>query len=187
LACPGVPDFYQGNELWDFSLVDPDNRRAVDEGAREKLLTEVCSLGDQPGEALDAIFAAPEDGRAKLYVMWRLLRLRAARETLFREGGYTAVRVAGARARHALAFARRHAGELCVTVVPRLMVGLGVATGKLPCGAIWEDTRIELPFAAEGSGLVDAITGREHRVEAGGLALAALLGRASVAVLTSGG
>ena len=187
LTSPGVPDTYQGNELWDFSLVDPDNRRAVDYGAREKLLAEVCALGDQPGEALDAIFAAPEDARAKLYVMWRLLRLRAAREALFREGGYTAVRVTGARSRHALAFARRREGELCVTVVPRLMVGLGVATGKLPCGAIWEDTRIELPFAAEGSGLVDAITGREHRVEAGGLALAALLGRASVTVLTAGG
>ncbi len=67
------------------------------------------------------------------------------------------------------------------------MVGLGVKTGELPCGAIWEDTRIELPFVAEGAALRDVVTGREHRIGNGGLALARLLERAPVAVLISGG
>ena len=187
LTSPGVPDIYQGNELWDFSLVDPDNRRPVDYALREKLLAQVSALGETPGAALDAVFGDLADGRAKLYLVWRLLQLRAAREALFRDGGYTAVRTTGSRARHAIAFARRHEGEICVTVAPRLMVGLGVATGQLPCGAIWADTRIELPFAGADARLRDVVTGREHRVVEGGLALADLLARAPVAVLISGG
>ena len=187
LTSPGVPDTYQGNELWDFSLVDPDNRRPVDYALREKLLAQVGVLGDAPGAELGRLFGELEDGRAKLYLMWRLLHLRAAREELFREGGYAAVRTTGARARHAVAFARRLGSDLCITVAPRLMVGLGVKTGALPCGAIWEDTRIEIPFAAEGTVLRDVIAGRQHRVAKGGLALADLLHRAPVAVLISGG
>jgi (1->4)-alpha-D-glucan 1-alpha-D-glucosylmutase len=187
LTSPGVPDTYQGNELWDFSLVDPDNRRPVDYALREKLLGQVSALGDEPGEELDRIFGALDDGRAKLYLVWRLLHLRAAREALFREGGYTAVRTTGTHSRHAVAFARRRAGEVCVTVAPRLLVGLGVKTGELPCGATWGDARIEIPFVAEGTVLRDVVAGREHRVAGGGLALAELLERAPVAVLISTG
>ncbi len=187
LTSPGVPDIYQGNELWDFSLVDPDNRRPVDYALREKLLAQLAAFGAAPGAAADAVFGSLEDGRAKLWLVWRLLQLRAARERLFRDGGYTAVRGIGARSRHAIAFARRHEGELCVTVAPRLMVGLGVKMGSLPCGAIWADTRIELPFAAEGAMLRDVVTGREHRVVGGALALADVLRSAPVAVLISGG
>ncbi len=187
LTSPGVPDTYQGNELWDFSLVDPDNRRPVDYALREKLLDEASALGEEPGAELDRVFGELEDGRAKLYLMWRLLHLRAAREELFREGGYAAVRTTGARPRHAVAFARRLGSELSITVAPRLMVGLGVKTGGLPCGAIWEDTRIEIPFVAEGAVLRDVVTGDEHRVAQGGLALAELLRRAPVAVLISRG
>ncbi|MBC8023258.1 MAG: malto-oligosyltrehalose synthase, partial [Burkholderiales bacterium] len=79
LTSPGVPDIYQGNETWDFSLVDPDNRRPVDYERRRRMLGELAKLGDKPGAALGEIFRGLDDGRAKLYVVWRLLQLRTAR------------------------------------------------------------------------------------------------------------
>jgi (1->4)-alpha-D-glucan 1-alpha-D-glucosylmutase len=186
LTSPGVPDCYQGNEIWDFSLVDPDNRRPVDYELRSDLLARLEALGPVPGrDALDEIFHHLEDGRAKLYVIWRLLQLRRERETLFRDGGYMAIRTSGARARHALAFARRQAREFSITVVPRMMVGLGLQPGALPCGAaVWGDTRIELPFLNEGDVLRDALSGAEIAVTGGGLAIADILERVPVAVLT---
>jgi (1->4)-alpha-D-glucan 1-alpha-D-glucosylmutase len=183
---PGVPDTYQGNELWDFSLVDPDNRRPVDYALRKRLLDEVSALGERPAGALDAIFADLEDGRAKLYVMWRLLQLRKSREALFLHGSYTPVRVAGELSRHAVSFARRHAGASVITVAPRLMAGMGVTPGHLPCGARWKDTRIELPFLARDAVLRDVVTGHEHRLDGHRLSLAALLDRAPLAVLVHG-
>jgi (1->4)-alpha-D-glucan 1-alpha-D-glucosylmutase len=185
LTSPGVPDCYQGNEVWDFSLVDPDNRRPVDYARRRALLDGLEALGDSPGhEALREIFTGLEDGRAKLYVMWRLLQLRKSREELFRDGTYAAVRVTGTQAKHAIAFARRHGHQVAVTVIPRLLATLGIGVGQLPCGADpWGDTRIELPFVEEGTVLRDAITGEEMRVTNGGVAVGALLARAPVAVL----
>jgi (1->4)-alpha-D-glucan 1-alpha-D-glucosylmutase len=186
LASPGVPDIYQGNEVWDFSLVDPDNRRPVDYRARHAMLAEIRALGDTPGPALDAMFTNLEDGRAKLHVVWRLLALRREREALFLEGGYTAVRATGPGARHVVAFARRHAREAVIAVVPRLVTGLGVGTGVLPCGErTWGDTRIDLPFLEDGTEVRDALTGSVHVVAGGGLPLAAILARLPVALLVT--
>ncbi|MBC8021758.1 MAG: hypothetical protein H7Y14_01480, partial [Burkholderiales bacterium] len=80
-------------------------------------------------------------------------------------------------------FARRHESGACITVAPRLVAGLGIQPGELPCGAAWQDTRIELGFLKEGDVLVDAISGESHRVANGGLAMKDLLQRATVAVL----
>jgi (1->4)-alpha-D-glucan 1-alpha-D-glucosylmutase len=183
---PGVPDCYQGNEIWDFSLVDPDNRRPVDYERRRDLLGHLEALGDNPtAQALAEIFRNLEDGRAKLYVMWRLLQLRRKREALFRDGGYMAIRTTGEHARHALAFARRNGKEFSITLVPRLMVGLGIQPGALPCGPeVWGDTRIELPFLAQEDALRNVLSGEEVRVAGGGIAIADILARAPVAVLT---
>ena len=184
LTSPGVPDIYQGNEIWDFSLVDPDNRRAVDYGLRRAMLAQVQALGAAPGRELDRLFANLDGGGAKLYVVWRLLALRRAHEQLFLEGGYTAVRASGQGARHLVAFARRHGRGVAVTVVPRLVTGLGIEPGELPCGAhVWADTRIELPFVDDGTELTDTLAGTRHSVESGGLAVARLLARLPVAVL----
>jgi (1->4)-alpha-D-glucan 1-alpha-D-glucosylmutase len=180
---PGVPDTYQGNEVWDFSLVDPDNRRPVDYAARARMLDELEKLGDAPGPKVRDIFDRLEDGRAKLWVIWRLLRLRNQHEALFRQGGYTPVRAPGARAKNLIAFARRHEGASCITVAPRLVAGLGLKPGGLPCGEVWENTRIELPFLPEGTELTDVITGSRHRVVHGGIELDVLLALAPVAVL----
>jgi (1->4)-alpha-D-glucan 1-alpha-D-glucosylmutase len=183
---PGVPDCYQGNETWDFSLVDPDNRRPVDYDRRSSMLAQIERLGERPPEsAVSEIFHRLPDGRAKLFVTWRLLQLRRAREALFREGGYTALRVTGEKSRHAVAFARRRGKEACITVVPRLMFGLGMDPGALPVGGLWGDARVELPFLEDGEVLRDAITGRELRVAGGGLALSDVLAVGSVAVLAT--
>jgi (1->4)-alpha-D-glucan 1-alpha-D-glucosylmutase len=150
------------------------------------MLGELRALGDASGPAIESIYANLEDGRAKLHVIWRLLALRRQNEQLFLKGGYTAVRVSGPRARHVVAFARQHAGETAITVVPRLVAGLGLVSGELPCGtSVWEETRVDLPFLDEGLRLREALTGRQHRVERGGLSLACLLERAPLAVLTS--
>jgi (1->4)-alpha-D-glucan 1-alpha-D-glucosylmutase len=184
LTSPGVPDIYQGAELWDFSLVDPDNRRAVDYERRRALLAALEGMAPAPEAALRDMLANLPDARAKLYVIWRLLQLRKDHEALFRHGGYTAVRTSGLKARHLVAFTRRHGGEALVTVAPRLIAGLGVATGAVPCDAsLWGDTRIELPMFKEGTVLRDVLTGAELRVASGGLAAAALLARFPVAVL----
>jgi (1->4)-alpha-D-glucan 1-alpha-D-glucosylmutase len=93
------------------------------------------------------------------------------------------VRTTGARAKNLIAFARRHERSVCVTVAPRLVAGLGIRPGELPCGEVWGDTRIELPFLEKGVELMNVITGERHRVEGGGIALAQLLSSAPVAVL----
>jgi (1->4)-alpha-D-glucan 1-alpha-D-glucosylmutase len=183
LTSPGVPDCYQGNEIWDFSLVDPDNRRPVDYAKRRAMLAALQAAGDS-AERLRAIFADLADGRAKLYLYWRLLALRRDREALFLNGGYTALRTRGARAQHLVAYARRHAGETAITVAPRLIASLGVRPGVLPCGPeVWSDTRIDLPFLAEGDALHDVLAQRSHTVSAGGIAAADLFAETPVAVL----
>jgi len=184
---PGVPDCYQGNELLDLSLVDPDNRRPVDYEVRRGLLDRLSALPEAPGDAqLREVFTSSADGRAKLYLMWRLLRLRHEREALFLEGAYVPLHTSGTHARHAVAYARRHGKQAVVTVVPRLVATLGLEPGELPCGtAVWGDTRVDAPFLAADAELRDVVTGRAVRLEHGGIALGALLAAAPVAVLAA--
>ena len=181
---PGVPDTYQGNEIWDFSLVDPDNRRPVDYALRARLLDGLQKLGEPNPQALRDLLDHLPDGRAKLYVIWRLLQLRKQHEELFKHGGYTAVRTSGERGKHLIAFARRHDGHTLVTVAPRMIAGLGVRQGQCPCGPqLWGDARVDMPFLKDGTVLRDVLGGREHRVENGGLDVAALLTDFPAAVL----
>ncbi len=184
LTSPGVPDTYQGNETWDYSLVDPDNRRPVDYERRRAMLAGLERLAEAPEVALAEILASLEDGRAKMFVLWRLLQLRGEREALFRLGGYTPLRVIGERARHVVAFARRHGGECVITVVPRLVTSLGIRPRALPCGAaVWADTRVEIGFLKEGATLRNAFTERHHRVERGGIDASVLLHDFPIAVI----
>ena len=148
LTSPGIPDVYQGNELWDFSLVDPDNRRAVDYARRRTLLAELersFGSGAENAAQARALFDSIDDGRLKLYVIWRALALRARRPGLFERGRYVALPVAGAHAAHICAFARVHEGGSAVTVVPRLLLDLTAGTTRSPLGTVWADTRIVLP------------------------------------------
>ncbi len=144
LTAPGVPDIYQGNEIWDFSLVDPDNRRAVDYRRRRALLAELQHA--DPGTAPRALAQRMEDGRAKLLLTWKTLQLRRAHPQLFRDGDYRRLRVRGVRAQHVCAFARRLRQQSLVVIAPRLYRRLLGDEGGLPLGeAVWGETLIELP------------------------------------------
>jgi (1->4)-alpha-D-glucan 1-alpha-D-glucosylmutase len=153
LTVPGVPDTYQGNELWEFNLVDPDNRRAVDYGVRRRILQEFRELCDSNCEQL-APFARElatnmDDGRIKLYLTSKVLNLRKQRPELFQEGEYIPLEIAGERAKHLFAFARTYEEQTIIVAVPRLFAQFSGGEPRMPSGEeIWQDTRIEVPRQA---------------------------------------
>src|SRR2546423_15689598 len=105
----GVPNFYQGTELWDLILLDPDNRRPVDYDLRRRLLDDIRRLDDDGitlAEAARQMVDSKEDGRIKLYLIWRALRFRRGHATLFAEGDYVPLVATGTQAKHVVAFAR---------------------------------------------------------------------------------
>jgi (1->4)-alpha-D-glucan 1-alpha-D-glucosylmutase len=146
MTVPGVPDLYQGNEFWDFSLVDPDNRRPVDYAAREHALQEPLP----PVELL----ANWRDGRIKQALIAQVLNLRVEYAELFRRGSYQALEVLGSQAHNVLAFAREHAGKQAIVIVPVRCATL-LENGAVPqVDALrWGDTRVVLPFAASATNL----------------------------------
>jgi (1->4)-alpha-D-glucan 1-alpha-D-glucosylmutase len=160
VASPGVPDFYQGSEFWDFSLVDPDNRRPVDFARRRDALAELdAELAQRPrGELARELFRRYDDGRVKLYLTAQALRARRTFARLFREGAYLAMPVGGERARHAVAFARRRGDESAFLIAPRLSAALLESSESLAGSAAWADTWAELP-QARGERYVDLFTG----------------------------
>ncbi|WP_447975295.1 malto-oligosyltrehalose synthase [Nitrospira sp. Kam-Ns4a] len=150
VAAPGVPDFYQGTELWDFSLVDPDNRRPVDYARRVRLLAELDQACARPGDArrelVRDLVRTFEDGRIKLYVTATALRYRRAQAALFREGEYVPLESGGPKRDHVCAFTRLHGERAAVVVVPRLVAGLAPEGAVLPfTEEVWGDTWIAVP------------------------------------------
>jgi (1->4)-alpha-D-glucan 1-alpha-D-glucosylmutase len=141
IGAPGVPDFYQGTELWDFSLVDPDNRRPVDYARRRALLDEARGLD------VEGAMARPEDDRLKLFVTTRLLAFRREHADAFAFGSYEPLAFDGNRREHLFGFARRAAGAADVLViVPRLVAGLVADANVAPVGErVWGDTRVIVP------------------------------------------
>lgn len=183
LTCPGVPDLYQGTELWDLSLVDPDNRRPVDFALRSRYLNDVRAYSQVPrNELVSELLENWQDGRVKMYIMYRLLQLRRERRNMFAEGNYLPVNIAGHMARNIIAFTRHRTGQWMLVVVPRLYTGL-IGEGALPLGeAVWQDDLCLLPGTAPLSWR-DVLTGHEVHARGRGIALAELLGRFPVAVL----
>ena len=175
LTSPGVPDIYQGTEIWDDSLVDPDNRRAVDFSMRTELLARAGerSIG---GFAID-----PTNDALKLTVTARALGVRAENPELFARGDYTALTVEGPLAAHVVAFARVLGEDVAVVVVPRLVMGL----------ANWEGTTVRLPNSLARTGLIDAFSQRTipaATADDGGdvhIDVEALFATAPVALLTA--
>jgi (1->4)-alpha-D-glucan 1-alpha-D-glucosylmutase len=148
IAAPGVPDIYQGTELWDLSFVDPDNRRDVDYSERRRLLEALQSADAADRLALmqDLLFNW-QDGRIKLYLVHKLLRFRRAHWALFGEGEYLALETRGPMAEQICAFARRANGAWLVAIAPRL-IGARVYEGKSPLAEFWDSTAALLPPGA---------------------------------------
>ncbi len=160
LASPGVADFYQGTELWDLSLVDPDNRRPVDFVRRASLLATLKDeAAHDPAALAVELWRAPEDGRAKLYVTWRGLAARRREPELFLEGDYEPLSASGPRAAHVVALARRRGFRQAIAVVPRLVARL------LEERAPWAGTHLLLPRGSGRAAYRDELTGIVHRPE----------------------
>lgn len=185
LTAPGVPDIYQGTELWDFSLVDPDNRRPVDYDERLSFLQEIkrrCQTDLK--SLLSDLKATREDGRLKLFLITRTLAARQRFRAVFEHGTYCPIVVDGERADHVVAFARIHQGQATLTVVPRFLTGL-IAPDQDPCGkAVWGDTALVLPPDLHGP-WYDALTDGKLRDQAR-LPLGKILHRFPVALLVKG-
>ena len=146
IAAPGVPDFYQGTEVWDFSLVDPDNRRLVDYDRRKTLLAglDEALRGDRLALATE-LMRTIRDDRLKLYTTTTMLRFRCDRRALFQCGSYEPLAFEGSRRDHLFGFARRHGGQQALVIVPRLLATLLPDEDALPLGErAWNDTRILL-------------------------------------------
>ena len=145
ITAPGVPDFYQGTELWDLNLVDPDNRRAVDYRSRGAALS---GIRDQ-GSGISELLANRADGRIKLFVITKALGARARMRDVFEQGEYAPLQTAGARRDCVFAFARSVEGRTAVTIVPRLVASLVPDGSTLPLGRpVWTDTLVEVPPAS---------------------------------------
>ena len=153
LTCPGVPDFYQGSELWDFSLVDPDNRRPVDYAIRRQRLDEIANA--DPRELLEHW----HDGRIKMFTIQRLLALRRGMARVFFDGSYTPAAATGTFADRIVTFERRSGNDAVLVIVPRHTAKLGFP----PLGAAWADTQIVSPTPALR--WRDVFTDRPHEGE----------------------
>ena len=165
LAAPGVPDTYQGTELWDFSLVDPDNRRPVDYAHRAGMLRALKSdlqaaVADRTRLAR-ALLRTMEDGRVKMWIIAEALQRRRDCPALFSTGEYLPLDAAGDRAQHVFGFLRRHRSSRAVTLVPRGIATLLPDGQSHPLGPdVWRDTTVSLPGVEPEAELINVFTGQ---------------------------
>jgi (1->4)-alpha-D-glucan 1-alpha-D-glucosylmutase len=189
LVSPGVPDIYQGTELWDFSLVDPDNRRPVDFAHRLQLLNELESLLQHPTPSgrLTEMLEHWEDGRIKLLLVSSSLRLRRRFPQVFQSGEYVALSATGEKADHVVSILRRHEDQIIVAVVPRLVASIFTAKSedrkgrstpinnsqssflatsvRLPIGyEVWKDTRLKFHSSIRADCFHNVLTGERVRI-----------------------
>lgn len=180
---PGVPDYYQGSELWDLSLTDPDNRRPVDFSKRQHWLTDL--LTHPP--ALEQLLHQWDDGRIKLYVTHHALAVRQRNTELFERGIYQGLEAEGPQADHVLAFARHHDAHWCIVVVPRHYARLTFSprTGSIPLpDEPWQTTTLNLPAGAPRRWR-EILSGQLLRAPSGQLPLAKIFSALPLAILES--
>ncbi len=175
VASPGVPDYYQGTELWDFSLVDPDNRRPVEFGVRALSLDELEKRAPSPA----GLLANLADGRAKLHVIRQGLALRKSHPELFHGGRYAPLHADGGYEENVIAFSLTAGNRTLVAVAPRLFAARMGEAHSAPVGAFWADAALALPSLR----FLDVLTGRE--CQGPRMPLAELLADYPVALLTS--
>ena len=184
-TAPGVPDTYQGTELWDFSLVDPDNRRPVDYDLRARLLGELDerAAGDRRALVRD-LLDRKDDGRVKLYTVSRALRVRRERPDLFATGGYTPVPAAGTKADNVFAFLRTTDSAAVLVAIPRMVVELlGTGAGTPVGPRVWGDTVLRLPEGLSGRPWENVFTG--ERIAGGELPAVSVFAEYPVALLVT--
>jgi (1->4)-alpha-D-glucan 1-alpha-D-glucosylmutase len=189
-ACnPGTPDFFQGTELFEATLTDPDNRRAVDFAAREALLSSLPSLHmEAPDLApqVEEMLVDWTDGRLKLHVIRSLLHLRRELSGLFAGGSYVPVGASGPRAENVVAWSRRRGPDWVIAMVPRLTLQ-HAGRGRFPTGArVWGETTCLLPKGAPRS-YVNIFTGQAVTATHGRIEVASALDLLPVAVLRVAG
>ena len=179
LTVPGIPDLYQGTEWWDFSLVDPDNRRPVDFVAREAALHRFADDSD-----VESLLASWRDGRIKQAIVARLFALRCAKPDLFALGDYQPLTVEGAEAGRVLAFLRRQGGDRMLVVVAVHVVPLldGAERPQVDPQR-WGDTAVLLPPGTASNAWVDVVTGQRRRTVSRRMQVADVLGALPVAVM----
>jgi (1->4)-alpha-D-glucan 1-alpha-D-glucosylmutase len=167
LTSPGVPDIYQGNELWDFSLVDPDNRRRVDYALGQTMFDSIRPWGSNPNPSLLApLLENPNDGRLKLFLTWRTLCFRQQNSQLFQQGEYQPVSAEGTKANYVVAFTRKLGPATALVVAPRLIAGLLEENQHPPIGSrLWSETRLNLSRLARHSRLTNIFTGETLSID----------------------
>ncbi len=154
LTAPGVPDIYQGNEIWDFSLVDPDNRRPVDYAQRRRMLESLSAASPEQ------LLGGWPDGRIKLFLTHRMLHFRRGHAELFRRGSYVPLPTTGALADCCVAFARELEAQWIIVIAPRLSSRVGFP----PIGERWQDTAVQLPESLALSAGREVFSGRSLQV-----------------------
>ena len=161
ITCPGVPDIYQGTELWDFSLVDPDNRRPVDYGIRMEMLGEIKRMeaGSGRKELVRRLMVDKEDGRIKLYLTYRLLNFRRENRELFEKSEYLPLEAQGRLAENVCAFARKGDGKSIIIAAPRFLTKVFPWQELTLDEKVWSETSIIIPFARAGARYRQVLTG----------------------------
>jgi (1->4)-alpha-D-glucan 1-alpha-D-glucosylmutase len=185
ITLPGIPDFYQGTELWDFSLVDPDNRRPVNFKRRQELLDSITNKeGENRSLLIKEMLSFWWDGRIKLFVTYKALNTRRSYSALFQNGDYLPLRVSGEKGEHICAFIRSYREDQALVAVPRFFTKFSMA-GMMPIGEqVWGNGRILLPESAPKNWL-NALTGNTLQARVDGLSTAGVFGSLPIALLIS--
>ena len=144
ITSPGVPDFYQGTELWDFSLVDPDNRRPIDYDKRSSMIECVRKISENNIDPeIKRLFTEYETGEIKLFTVLRALQLRNNNKDLFDNGEYIPLQIEGNFARNLFGFIRKLENKSIIILVPRLLTEI-TEPNKIPSGNLyWKETSIK--------------------------------------------
>ena len=165
ITSPGIPDFYQGTEFWELSLVDPDNRRPVDFEKRRQSLQYIKEQGENNLQGLlEELLAHKQDGRIKLFLIAQALKARKEHLELFERGDYLPLAVEGEKKDSVVAFARQYGEKMALVVTPRFFTQL-IGLQENPLGEkVWQDTQIILPPVTTGV-WKDALSNNSFKLE----------------------
>ncbi|MFH1379945.1 MAG: malto-oligosyltrehalose synthase [bacterium] len=181
MTVPGVPDFYQGCELWDFSLVDPDNRCRIDYALRTSYLEEIIKKEQDIPLLIDELYQQYADGRIKLYLIYKTLALRNSNPELFQKGSYIPIDVEGLHKDSITAYMRRYEQSSILIIAPRLLNSI-IKPNEKPLQDVWQDTRLLLLPEAP-SAWINTITGQYLASSSNGIMIAEALSLFPVCIL----